>query len=187
MEFLHKYNHKKNTRFNLFKETLNLSYSRNHKTIIETGTSRGKVKFLFFSKYNWKDGMSTPMLAEFADYIDGKFFTVDISKRNLENSKKFTMKFSQNANYICEDSLSFLDKFEHKIDLLYLDSYDGHEVENASIHQLNEVKKSIKKLSQKSLILLDDIKTKGKYSIDYLHEEKFKTIKKTENQILLSL
>ena len=59
MKFIEKYNNKKNIRFPFFKKTLELAFERNLKTIVETGTSRGKKKFLFFKKFNWKDGMST--------------------------------------------------------------------------------------------------------------------------------
>ena len=64
MNFIEKYNHKKN--------------------IVETGTSRGKNKFFFFKKFNWKDGMSTLMFSEFADFIQGELHTCDISKKILK-------------------------------------------------------------------------------------------------------
>ena len=44
MKFLNKYNNK-NIRYKSF-ETLKLSYERGLKTIVETGTARGKTKFL---------------------------------------------------------------------------------------------------------------------------------------------
>ena len=53
MKFLEKYNNKKNIRFFSFKETLSICLYRKLKNIVETGTSRGKVKFFFFRKYNW--------------------------------------------------------------------------------------------------------------------------------------
>ena len=45
MKFLDKYKKTKNIRFNSFEETLNISLKRRFKTIVETGTSRGKTKF----------------------------------------------------------------------------------------------------------------------------------------------
>ena len=86
MKFLDKYNNTKNIRFNSFEETLKLSFKRGAKTIVETGTSRGKTKFFFIKKYNWKDGMSTPMFAEYAKFIKGKLHTCDISSSNARNS-----------------------------------------------------------------------------------------------------
>ena len=53
MNFLNKFNNIKNIRFKSFEFTLNLCQKRNLKNIVETGTSRGKIKFFFFRKYNW--------------------------------------------------------------------------------------------------------------------------------------
>ena len=55
-----------------------------------------------------------------------------------------------------KDSLVFLQEFKDPIDLLYLDSLDGHDPIAASNHQLEEAKASINKLHRNSLILLDD-------------------------------
>ena len=84
MNFIEKYNHKKNIRFKLFKKTLEIANKRGLKNIVETGTSSLKNKFFFFKKFNWKDGMSTLMFSEFADFIQGELHTCDISKKNLK-------------------------------------------------------------------------------------------------------
>ena len=47
MNFIDKYNHKKNIRFEFFKKTLEIAKNRDLKIIVETGTSRGKNKFFF--------------------------------------------------------------------------------------------------------------------------------------------
>ena len=88
MKFLSKFKNKKNIRYSSFEFVLHLSKERNLKNIVETGTSRGKIKFFFFKKLNWKDGMSTIMFAEYAKYIDGKLHTCDISEKNINNAKK---------------------------------------------------------------------------------------------------
>ena len=46
MDFLQKYNHKKNFRFKSFEFALQEA-KRNHKTLVETGVARGKIKFYF--------------------------------------------------------------------------------------------------------------------------------------------
>lgn len=186
MKFLNKYNKEINIRYKSFEKTLDICQKRNLKNLVETGTSRGKTKFFFFRKYNWKDGMSTIMLAEYARFINGKLHTCDISKKNIENAKKFTSEFKQFINYYVDDSISFLKNFNEKIDLLYLDSYDGHNPEKASEHQLNEAKASIDKLHSKSLILLDDKGAKTNLSIDYYKKKRFTVINETKNQILFS-
>ena len=80
----------------------------------------------------------------------------------------------------------FLKKFSKKIDLLYLDSYDGHDVELASQHQLYEAKAVIDKLNENSLVLLDDKGAKTLYSKDYFVKNGFKILAETKNQLLLS-
>tara|TARA_B110000902_G_scaffold253021_1_gene315160 strand:- start:75 stop:644 length:570 start_codon:yes stop_codon:yes gene_type:complete len=186
VKFLEKYNKKKNIRFKSFARTLKLCESRNLKVIVETGTSRGKTKFFFFKKYNWKDGMSTPMFAEFSHFINGTLHTCDISKSNIDNAKLFTKNFSKNIEYYVDDSVNFLKFFPQKIDLLYLDSLDGHDPVAASKHQLNEIKVSMDKLHSKSLILLDDKGSKTNLSIDYLIQNNFKILYETKHQILFS-
>ena len=47
MKFLKKYNIDKNIRFKSFEKTLKLSHERGLKSIVETGTARGKTKFFF--------------------------------------------------------------------------------------------------------------------------------------------
>ena len=87
--------------------------------------------------------------------------------------------------YVC-DSVQFLRDFNKKIDLLYLDSFDGHDVELASKHQLNEAKEALSKLSDKSLVLLDDKGAKTIYSINFFNKNGFSIIGESTNQVLMS-
>jgi hypothetical protein len=167
MNFLVKYDNIKNIRFNSFEKTLKLSFERGLKTIVETGTARGKTKFFFIKKYNWKDGMSTPMFAEYAKFIKGKLHTCDISAENIDNARKFTSNISNYIKFYIQDSLIFLREFSLPIDLLYLDSLDGHNPIAASNHQLKEAQIAVKKLHDKSLILLDDKGSKTNLSINF--------------------
>jgi len=186
MHFLNKFNNLKNIRFESFKKTFEISKKRNLKIIVETGTSRGKIKFFFLKRYNWKDGMSTIMFAEYAKYQKGFLYTCDISESNINNAKKFTKKFSDYIDFNIDDSINFLKKFNSKIDLLYLDSLDGHDQVLASKHQLQEIKHSIKKLHSQSLILLDDKGTKTNLSITFLLSHGFYILFQTKYQVLLS-
>jgi hypothetical protein len=186
MNFLKKYDDKKNIRFPSFEFALIEANKRGLKNIVETGTARGKVKFFFFKKYNWKDGMSTIMFVEYAKYVDGMLHTCDISAKNIENAKDFTKEFSKNITYHIDDSVNFLKNFNNKIDLLYLDSLDGHNTEKASLHQLNEIKVSIDKLHSKSIVLLDDKGSKTNLSLKFLTQNKFKILFETNFQILLA-
>ena len=136
MEFLKKYNHTKNIRFESFKFALLEAKERRLKTIVETGCSRGKIKFFFFSKINWKDGMSTMIFSDYVRYMNGSLTTCDIEKRNINNAKKFVKENISYVDFIVDDSLNFLSSFVKKIDFLYLDSLDG-QFEEAFEHQLN--------------------------------------------------
>ncbi len=186
MIFLDKYNNPKNIRFKSFEKTLNICNQRNLKIIVETGTARGKTKFFFIKKFNWKDGMSTPMFAEYSKFVNGKLHTCDISANNINTAKKFTKNFESYIEFYVKDSLIFLKEFNESIDLLYLDSLDGHDPIAASHHQLKEAQIAIKKLHIKSLILLDDKGSKTNLSLNFFLANKYKIIYETEFQILLS-
>jgi len=184
--FLNKYNNSKNIRFDSFYNSLLVADSRNLKVFVETGTSRGKTKFFFINRFNWKDGMSTIIFAEYVKYKNGKLFSCDLSKKNISNAIRFTKNFKTNINFVVSDSVLFLEKINFKIDFLYLDSLDGHDMESASLHQLKEIETSIGKLHKNSLVLLDDKKSKGNLSLKFLLDNKFKILKETEQQVLLS-
>ena len=185
MEFLKKYNNPKNFRFSSYEFALIEAQKRNHKTLVETGVARGKKKFFFFSKINWKDGMSTLILSDYARHVNGNLTSCDISKKNIENAKKFTKLNKEFINFVTEDSLNFLTNFNKKIDFLYLDSLDG-QFEGASKHQLEEIKIAKNYLHDQSLVLLDDKGDKTKLSINYMLDNNFKILNETREQVLLS-
>ena len=56
MNFLIKYNNEKNIRFKSFKKTFELCFERNLKTLVETGTARGKTKFFLLRNITGKMG-----------------------------------------------------------------------------------------------------------------------------------
>ena len=101
---------------------------------------------------------------------------------HIANSFK---KFINYVNFVESDSLLFLKNFKHKIDFLYLDSLDGHNPSDASMHQLNEAKSAIDKLHRNSLILLDDKNLKTTQSLEFLLANKFNILNETDEQILL--
>ena len=185
MEFLKKYNHSKNIRFSSFEFAIFEAQKRGLKTIVETGCSRGKSKFFFFRKINWKDGMSTMILSDYARYINGILTTCDIEKKNINYAKKFVKQNKDFVNFVVDDSLNFLSFFEKKIDFLYLDSLDG-QFKKASEHQLDEIKIAKNKLHKNSLVLLDDKGSKTNLSIDYMLNNNFRILNETKEQVLLS-
>lgn len=185
MQFLQNYNNSKNIRFKSFEFALNEAKKRNHKTIVETGVARGKTKFFFFSKINWKDGMSTMIFSDYVREVGGGLYTCDIESKNIDNAKKFCKKNKDLITFIVDDSLNFLNNFHNSIDFLYLDSLDG-QFEGASEHQLKEIKLAIKNLKKDSLVLLDDKGAKTNLSIDFMIKNNFKIINETKEQVLLT-
>ncbi len=185
MNFLQKYNHIKNFRFKSFEFALKEAKKRNHKTLVETGVSRGKVKFFLFSKVNWKDGMSTMIFSDYAKHIKGNLYTCDIESQNINNAKKFCKDNKEFVTFIIDDSLNFLENFRDPIDFLYLDSLDG-QFKDASEHQLKEIKFAIKNLKKDSLVLLDDKGSKTNLSIDFMIKNNFRIINETKEQVLLT-
>ena len=129
--------------------------------------------------------MSTLIFSDYAKHVNGKLHSCDIEKKNVDNARKFTKRNSDFINFVVDDSLNFLKNFQTKIDFLYLDSLDG-QFENASSHQLQEIKNSIDKLQKDSLVLLDDKGVKTKLSINFMLENSFEIINETENQVLLT-
>ena len=179
MEFLKKYNHPKNIRFESFKFALLEAQKRGLKTIVETGCARGKKKFIFFSKVNWKDGMSTMIFSDYAKFINGKLISCDIEKKNIYNAKKFIKDNSSFVEFVLEDSIDFLLSFKKNIDFLYLDSLDG-QFKEASDHQLKEIKTALNNLHKNSLVLLDDKGSKTNLSINFMLKNNFKIINETK-------
>ena len=184
MEFLKKYDHPKNIRFESFKFAILEAQRRGLKIIVETGCSRGKKNFIFFSKINWKDGMSTMIFSDYAKFVNGKLISCDIEKKNISNAKKFVKENSGFVEFVLDDSIHFLSSFDSNIDFLYLDSLDG-QFKGASEHQLREIKGVLNKLHKNSLVLLDDKGSKTNLSIDFLLENNFKIINETKEQVLL--
>ena len=186
MNFFNFYKHPKNIRFESFRFALNEAKKRNHKIIVETGVARGKIKLFFFSKINWKDGMSTMIFSDYVKHVKGELHSCDINKKNIFNAKKFVKKNNLFVQFYVDDSLNFLINFPKKIDFLYLDSLDG-QFPNASQHQLAEIMNARNKLSKGSMVLLDDKGSKTNLSIDYMLKNNFKILNETDQQVLLSL
>ncbi|MBD1141163.1 class I SAM-dependent methyltransferase [Pelagibacterales bacterium SAG-MED39] len=184
MDFLQYYKNPKNFRFQSFEFALLEAKKRNLKIFVETGVARGKSKFLFFSKINWKDGMSTLIFSDYVKHVNGSLTTCDIDQKNINNAKKFTKKNKEFVNYVVNDSIKFLSEFNKMIDFLYLDSLDG-QFEGASKHQLEEIKVAIKYLHKNSLVLLDDKGAKTNLSIDFMLKNGLKILNETNEQVLL--
>tara|TARA_B100000902_G_scaffold366210_1_gene387801 strand:+ start:69 stop:632 length:564 start_codon:yes stop_codon:yes gene_type:complete len=186
MAFVDKYKEQLGVRFSTFKKLFQLAKDRNLKNIVETGTARGKNKFYYIKpRINWKDGMSTLLLAEYSKEVDGIFWSCDIDEKNIINAYNFAKELNYKINFAISDSVIFLRDLSLTIDILYLDSLDG-DIPGANEHQLKEAKTSINKMNENGLILLDDKGSKTELSIPYFKSLGWETVLETNQQIILS-
>ena len=186
MAFIDKYKDQLGIRFSTFKKLFQLAKDRNLKNIVETGTARGKNKFYYIKpKINWKDGMSTLLLAEYSKEVGGIFWSCDIDEKNIINAYNFAKELNYKINFAISDSIIFLRDLSLTIDILYLDSLDG-DIPEANEHQLKEAKTSINKMNENGLILLDDKGSKTELSIPYFKSLGWETVLETNQQIILS-
>ena len=186
MNWLDKYKNTLGIRYSSFEKLFQIADERNLKFIVETGTARGKKKF-YYSKprINWKDGMSTILFAEYTSSINGTFWSCDIDNQNIFNAYHFTKKFSKQVNFALANSLDFLRVLNANIDILYLDSLDGH-IPGANDHQLKEAEIAIKNLNSDGLVILDDKGGKTDLSIPFFLKNGWKIIFENDQQVLLS-
>jgi len=156
--------------------------------IVETGCIRNTSEE---SKFG--DGWSTLNWEYYAKNTNSRVFVVDIDNNHLEKSKQVVPP-SEWVEYTKSDSIEYLEKFDKKIDLLFLDSYDycGDEenIRKCHNHSLNEVKAAWDKLNDKCFVLIDDVFSsnwdgKGKLTIPYLLENGFTVAYFMEQQALL--
>ena len=186
MSFIDKYKEQLGVRFSTFKKLFQIARDRNLKNIVETGTARGKNKFYYIKpRINWKDGMSTLLLAEYSKEVDGIFWSCDIDEKNILNAYNFAKELNYKINFAISDSIIFLRDLSLTIDILYLDSLDG-DIPGANEHQLKEAKTSINKMNENGLILLDDKGSKTELSIPYFKSLGWETVLETNQQIILS-
>lgn len=148
--------------------TLNLLDRTKPNIFVETGTTR-KNKFNCPDvEQRAADGCSTVLFADFCHtFSGGQVHSCDINKENIENCRIATLDYSKIVNLYIEDSIQFLNRFNDKIDFLYLDSVDS-DSPNANEHQLEEIKTALPKLKNDSIVLLDDLGYKTKLSIPFL-------------------
>ena len=139
---------------------------------VETGTTRKNEITHPKVEDRAADGCSTLLFAHYASQTGGKVWTCDIESRNIENCKIATEEYADNINYVVDNSLNFLEKFNESIDFLYLDSFDslrGQEHLSAE-HQLKEINLAMPNLHGKSVIVLDDLGAKTTLSIPFLEK-----------------
>ncbi len=174
-----------NGRYPTFKEALRLITERKVQTIVEAGTARcGDTNFD-------GDGGSTIIFGHWACVNEATMFSVDISETHIEIAKNVTQPYLSHLFYVLEDSVTFLQNFNETIDFLYLDSWDYSENDPypAQIHNLKEVLAAFDKLSDDSIVMIDDCNVpgggKGKLAIEFLLHNGWYTHRNFHQVILL--
>lgn len=156
--------------------------------IVETGCIRNLT-----DEHKFGDGWSTLNWEYYAKKTGSKVYVVDINEAHLNESKKLVPE-SEFVTYTQDDSVHYLQQFDKKIDLLFLDSFDyaGDEenIRACHNHSLNEAKAAWDKLNEHCFILIDDVfddkwAGKGELTIPYLLNNGFELVYFLDRQVLL--
>jgi hypothetical protein len=181
-EWFTKYRVKIGKRAASFELALKLLRERfpNDPTIIETGTLRDDTSDYHFAQA----GCSTYVLADYVANFGGRFLSVDILGKALQNAHRCLGDLAKHVQFVLADSVSFLAAWPITIHLVYLDSMDYDEQEPTKSmsqqHSHNELLAVLPKLDKQSLILIDDCELpgggKGLLSRQHLHNLGWKEI-----------
>jgi hypothetical protein len=161
---------------------------RNPITLVETGCIRDVLP-----RGKLGDGWSTLNWEYYCRNTNSTAHVIDISSTHIEASKKIVPE-SKWVVYHLGDSIEILNEFSHKIDFLFLDSYnyggDEENIKKCHEHSLNELLSCWDKLNEKCFILIDDVfdenwTGKGKLTIPYLLQNNFEIIHFKDSQVFL--
>jgi hypothetical protein len=156
------------------------------KTVVELGTSRSFVrggqpgcmdknrkywKPRSPRNWDWGAGLFTRMCALHLQDVQPEIHSVDISADAIEISKVVTADFARFITHHLTTSEEFLDAFDKKIDLLYMDTGEtGAEAEELHLREARIVL-TRQLMSPKGIIVIDDVNvpgntaSKGRFSI----------------------
>ena len=153
--------------------------------ILEIGMTRIKDNWLH-------DGYSTIFFSWIVNQYNGELYSIDINPNAIETCRQILEEhelFSDNVHLINQDALNYLDTFDKKINVLYLDGWDytvtdprARTVEDPHINHISETSHlvSLQKVEHLlvpgSMIIVDDVLNnstfygKGKLVIPYMIE-----------------
>jgi hypothetical protein len=144
-----------------FEKSIELLKNRMGPLILEIGVARDEESWLV-------EGHSTPFFAWFIMNHGGKFIAVDVDQNSIQMAHTLLKKYGLEGNceLICCDAINFVQNFNNKIDLLYLDGWDysldigSHADEIRSSSEKNHLecfKKSEHLIKENGMVLVDDI------------------------------
>lgn len=193
------------SRYTTFQYCLNEFRKNSGKTIVELGTSRSFVDGRYEGcnqddvKYwkpenpelwDWSAGCFTRVFASCLEDLSPSFDTVDLAPSHINRCKVMNQCYPFLNFHVCS-SESFLQNYNGKIDLLYLDTGDMTPIEFTAQLHLREAKIIVERglISKGGIILIDDIRSvvpfehgeniplgKGYLSIPYFLENGFHLI-----------
>ncbi len=126
-----------------FRKFFELLSSFEKPNILETGSS------------GWSVTCSSLLFDKFVNKYGGKFFTVDAMPYTINRLKPMLSSLSEAH---CGDSVEYIKNFNHKVDAVYLDSYDIDwlNYEDSAQHGKREMEELLPHLNKRSIILIDD-------------------------------
>ena len=124
------------------------------------------------------DGWSTLAFSWYCAEHGGNLYAIDRDEKAIAICKELTAEYFDYITFICEDSIVGLKQIDETIDLLYL---DGHAKPQYSYNEYMEVKD---RLSDKAIILIDDVDLKGKLVVPQLTEDGWNNLGKIGPQQL---
>jgi len=178
-------------------------FNKKNPVIVELGTSRSFVDGRFEGcnsddvkywdkndpeKWDWSAGFFTKVFSNL--FPNTEIHTVDLMKNHIDRCKIMTND-KKNIIYHVASSEDFLNTFDKKIDLLYLDTGDMTPIEETAQLHLREAKIIVRKkmINNGGIILIDDVKSvtpkqngeisdfgKAKYSLPYFLENGFEIV-----------
>ena len=128
--------------------------------IIETGAS-----------HNWNDGMMGLFFAQISQQTGGKMWMVDIDENIISRAKQiFQDEGITCVEFVVDDSVSFLKKFNDKVDLVHLDSWDLDLMNPfpSALHGWREFDAIKDKLTNDTIVIVDDNFLDGTW-VDWNH------------------
>jgi hypothetical protein len=175
-------------------------------TVVELGTSRSFVDGRFegcnmddakywepnnLDKWDWSAGCFTKVASTcLYDLPNFNLHTVDLMKKHIERCKIMNSD-NEKVKFYVSSSEDFLNNFDNKIDLLYLDTGDMTPIEFTAQLHLREAKIIVERnlMNTNGIILIDDIRScipfehgetidlgKGYLSIPYLLKNGFEIV-----------
>lgn len=168
-----------------FKLILQLLDERKAKTLVETGTAR------FGDKEFGGDGGSTIIFGDWTTDHKAILHSVDRSDDAIAKAKSVTQPYAKHIQFVESESVPFLEKFEHPIDFIYLDSagFDFHDPLPCQEHFLREIVSAYPFLHKKSIVMFDDCDLphggQGKLAIEFLTDNEWKIIHQGYQVILI--